>query len=217
MQLISVNIGRERAMANAKRYGKTGIYKEPGAGLVEITPLGIRDDIIVDTQNHGGFDQAIYIYGAEDYDWWSQTLGKELSPGTFGENLTIRGLESADCLVGDRFRMGNVVLEATCPRIPCVTLAVRMGDAQFVKRFRNAGRPGLYCRVIQAGFVQAGQTVTYSRYEGEQLSMLEMFETFYQPRRAAEYLRRYLAVPSPLKGRAEIETELRVLLDQADG
>ena len=81
-------------------------------------------------------------------------------PGTFGENLTIAGVETAQALIGDRLAIGDVLLEVTSPRIPCVTLAARMGDPGFVKRFRAAERPGFYCRVLQEGFVRAGDAVT---------------------------------------------------------
>ncbi len=101
MELISVNIGRAQAIPNAKKSGLTGIYKLPAQGPVEITPLGIKDDAIIDAANHGGPDQAIYVYGVEDYAWWSQTLNTGMAPGTFGDNLTIAGLESANFSVGD--------------------------------------------------------------------------------------------------------------------
>jgi MOSC domain-containing protein YiiM len=52
-----------------------------------------------------------------------------------------------------------VVLEVTAPRIPCATLAARMGDPQFVKKYRRAERPGLYCRVIREGNLQTGNEV----------------------------------------------------------
>ncbi len=215
MHLISVNVGQVRAMANAKKYGKTGIYKLPQAGPVELGPLGLRGDAIVDVENHGGHDQAVYLYGWEDYEWWARELGQELLPGTFGENLTIRGLESAGILAGDRFRIGAVLLEATCPRVPCVTLGVRMGDPQFVKRFRRAGRPGVYCRVLETGSIAAGSPVEYLRYPGVQVSMQEMFENFYRPSQEAEYLHRYLSAPTPLKGREEIQATLRELEGKA--
>jgi MOSC domain-containing protein YiiM len=214
MHLISVNIGQEQAIARAKSSGKTGIYKLPHNGPVEITPLGIPGDVIIDTENHGGVDQAVYLYGASDYAWWSRELGQELLPGTFGENLTLSELESATALVGDRLQIGAVILEVTAPRIPCSTLAARMNDPQFVKRFRAAERPGLYCRVLQAGWVEAGSPVTYSRYTGETISILEMFRNFYEPRHDIETLRRYLVAPTPLRGRAEKEAELRDLLKQ---
>ena len=98
MELISVNIGQERSIQNGKASGKTGIYKLPVTTPVQITFLGIPGDAISDTKNHGGPDQAVYVYGALDYAWWSRKLGQEVTPGTFGDNLTISGLESADLI-----------------------------------------------------------------------------------------------------------------------
>ena len=78
-------------------------------------------------------------------------MGREIAPGTFGENLTISDLETAGLAIGDRIQVGDVCLEVTAPRIPCGTFAARMGDPGFVARFRIAERPGAYCRVIREG------------------------------------------------------------------
>jgi MOSC domain-containing protein YiiM len=95
MQLISVNIGQARVQQNGNKLETTGIYKLPTLESVQITSLGIKEDFIASKKHHGGPDQAIYIYGTSDYDWWSKELMRELSAGTFGENLTISELESA--------------------------------------------------------------------------------------------------------------------------
>ncbi len=212
MRLVSVNVGQERPIRNAKASGKTGIYKLPTPDPVEIQALGLAQDVIVDVENHGGVDQAVYVFGVPDYDWWSQSLGQRLAPGTFGENLTISGLESAQALIGDRLTVGEVILQVTAPRIPCVTLAARMGDPGFVKRFRYAERPGLYCRVLRGGYVQAGQTVSLERYRGETVSAIEMFRDFYTPHLDEATLRRYLAAPIAIRDRVWKEEQLQVLL-----
>ena len=196
-------------MPNAKASGKTGIYKLPVNTPVQITSNGIPEDVICDTKHHGGSDQAIYIYGAVDYQWWSDFLGRELSPGTFGENLTISDLESAQMQVGDILQIGKVSLQVTSPRMPCVTLAARMGDATFKEQFLQAERPGLYCRVLQTGQVQAGDPVRLERYSGETVSILEMFRDYYAPELSEETLRRYLAAPISLRARADKEKQLR--------
>jgi MOSC domain-containing protein YiiM len=203
MRLISVNIGEERPIKNAKSSGKTGIYKQPAVEAVQITSLGLAGDTICDTKNHGGVDQAVYVYGEPDYAWWSRTLKTELGPGTFGDNLTIAGLESARMQIGDRLSLGSVILEVTSPRIPCVTLAVRMGNPEFVKQFKAAERPGLYCRVIQGGSVQAGDVVTCQRYPGETVSILEMFRDYYKNELDEATIRRYVASPAHYKDRIE--------------
>ena len=209
MQLISVNIGQEQPIQNAKSSGKTGIYKQPVSEAVRLTDLGLEGDVIIDTKNHGGYDQAVYIYGGGDYDWWSETLGQRLAPGTFGDNLTFSQMESGQYSIGDRFILDEVVLEVTAPRIPCVTLAARMGDPQFIKRFKDAERPGLYCRVIRPGMVKAGETVTVERYNRETVTIVEMFQNFYLKQPPEDYLRRYLIAPTPLKGREQIEAMLK--------
>jgi MOSC domain-containing protein YiiM len=212
MQLSSVNVGRERPMQNGKPSGKTGIFKEPVDGPVRVTFGGIAGDAISDTENHGGVDQAVYVFGAPDYAWWSETLGRELPPGTFGENLTVAGLESAGGRIGDRLHAGSVVLEVTAPRIPCVTLAVRMGDPRFLKLFRRAERPGLYCRVVREGSVRVGDPVAYEPYRGATISAIEMFRDFFDPDLSEAAIRRHLAAPIAVRARVERERQLRELL-----
>lgn len=156
MQLLSVNVGVRQPIAS--KSGFSGIFKQPQAGLVEIGPLGLAGDAIVDTDHHGGETQAVYVYFQRDYEWWSGKLGRDLAPATFGENLLLSDLESTDMHIGDRLVFDVVVLEVTYPRVPCATLAARMDDKGFVRRFFRAGRPGVYCRVVQAGAVAAGQS-----------------------------------------------------------
>ena len=185
MYVLSVNLGKAQAIQGAKASGVTGIYKRPAEQHVSVTAAGLAGDTICDTENHGGVDQAVYVYGAADYDWWAADLGRELEPGTFGENLTISELETARLSIGDRLHLGSVVLEVTSPRIPCVTLARRMDDPAFLKRFRAAERPGVYCRVITAGRLRTGDPVTIEPYRGQTITALDLFRDFYEfkPRR----------------------------------
>jgi MOSC domain-containing protein YiiM len=214
MKLTSVNIGQERSILNAKASGKTGIYKLPVHTPVQVTSDGIPGDVICDTKHHGGPDQAIYIYGTADYQWWSHALGRELAPGTFGENLTISDLESAQVHVGDIFQVGGVSLQVTSPRMPCVTLAARMGDTAFKEQFRQAERPGLYCRVLKESQVQAGDSVSLERYRGETVTILEMYRDYYTPGLDEATLRRYLAAPISVRARLEKEKQLQKLLGE---
>ena len=213
MHITSVNLGTPTPIRS--KSGLTGIFKQPVAVPVRVTTLGLAGDAVVDTENHGGPDQAVYVYTVEDYAWWAQFLGHALPPGTFGENLTVAGLESAPVLAGDRFTVSGlfgtaVVLEATAPRIPCGTLAARMGDKQFVKKFKEAERPGFYCRVIQAGSLQAGDPLAFQPYPGAvQVSMLEMFRGFYEPVEDEAALRRRLAAPIAIRDRIDKEARLK--------
>ena len=210
---MSVNLGQERILQRSDRVERTGIFKYPTEKALEVTKLGLEGDVIVSKKHHGGPDQAIYVYGNVDYEWWAEELGEDLVPGTFGENLTISALKSAAFDVGDYFHIGDVTLQITAPRIPCGTFAARMDDPQWVKRFRQAERPGLYCRVIREGFVNAGQSVTVERYTDETISILEMFKEYYNKNKSEEMLRRHLAAPIAIRARGDLEKDLRALLN----
>lgn len=211
MKLLSINIGKERTQQRKDYIETTGIYKMPVNEPVEIKPLGIDGDAICDKKNHGGPDQAIYVYGSADYAWWEQELGKELAPGTFGDNLTISDLESARFNVGDFIHIGEVTLQVTSPRIPCGTFATHMQDPQWVKKFRMAERPGLYCRVIKEGVVKAGDPVSVEKYTDETISVLEMYRGHYARDKSEESLQRHLDAPVDIRSRRDLEEKLQKL------
>lgn len=211
MKLISINLGEERTIQGKKRSWTTGIYKFPVQSPVQVTSSGFSNDVICDKKNHGGPDQALYVYGALDYVWWTTIVGHEVSPGTFGENLTIEGMESALYRIGDRLILGSVILEITAPRIPCNTLATRMGDPLFVKQFRQAERPGVYCRVIQEGWIRNGDPVSLRPFPGKTVSVIEMFRDHFDPNMNEAAIRRYLAAPISARSRADLEEQLNKL------
>ncbi|MEM7348847.1 MAG: MOSC domain-containing protein, partial [Chloroflexota bacterium] len=105
----------------------------------------------------------------------------------------------------------------TAPRIPCNTLATKMEDPTFVKKFRHAERPGLYCRVLQEGTVSAGDSVSWQRYERDTVSVLEMFRDFYIPNLNEATLRRYLDAPIAIRDRNDKEKRLRALIIEPPG
>lgn len=212
MQLLSVNVSRERAIQIGSQTETTGLFKVPVEGPVSIGTLGLEGDTIVSTRHHGGADQAVYVYGSADYDWWAQELGRPLAPGTYGENLTVSGLASALLRIGDQLHVGRALFEITAPRIPCSKLAARMGDPAFVKRFRAAGRPGVYCRVIEPGAVRVGDPVRVDPYSGETLTVLEMFNLYYEKPTEEAVLRRVLAAPVAIRARQEYEARLAELI-----
>src|SRR5688572_28315777 len=187
MKLSSVNLGQERTLYRRDRVEQTGIFKFPTAEPVKkLTKLGLEGDVIISKKHHGGPDQAVYVYGGGDYEWWSKELGRDFAPGTFGENLTLSALESAQFHIGDILHVGEVTLQVTAPRIPCGTFAARMNDPQWVKTFRHAERPGLYCRLIQEGFVKTGDPVSIERYTDKTVSIPEMFRDFYVKHKSEE-------------------------------
>lgn len=211
MKLLSVNIGKKETLVRPNKTEQTGIFKRPVSGPVQVTLLGIPGDFIGDAKNHGGPDQAIYIYGQGDYNWWQEELGRPLPPGTFGENLTLSDLQSPPVRIGDRLHIGGVTLEVTAPRIPCGTLSGAMSMPDFAKRFRFAGRPGLYCRVIQPGTLQAGDAVRLEPHPGPTVTILEAMRDYYEPELTEAAIRRFLDAPIASRMRAKKEEQLQSL------
>ncbi len=211
MQLLSVNLGQERSFQFGQQTLITSIFKEPTNAPVEIGSLGLKGDHISDLKNHGGPDQAVYIYGGGDYAWWAAELARALPAPSFGENLTISDLNSAEFHIGDRLHIGTTLLEVSVPRIPCVKLAMRMNDPAFVKRFRAAERPGLYCRVIEPGLVQVGNAVTVQPYAGEQVGLVEVFRAYFEHEPDEAEIVRILRAPIDARSRTWYEERLATL------
>ena len=201
MKILAVCLGRPEILAG-KKY-QTGINKLAINGPVMVDAEGLVGDAILNRKHHGGVDQAVYIEGSIDLDWWQAELGRDLPYGTFGENLVIEGLESAMLAAGDRLAIGEVLLEITSARMPCATFAAKMDDPTIVKRYTRAARPGAYARVLHGGMVEAGQSVQFTPWSGDRVTMREMMATF--GRRLSEADRaRYLAAPVHYKVRDAI-------------
>ena len=207
MRLESINIGSAETIAFEGKSMQTGICKIPVRGPVQVSVDGLPDDAILAVRHHGGPDQAIYAYSADDYDWWAQTTRREYFPGLFGENLTIRDMPT-DMRIGDRLLIGEVVLEATAPRIPCDTFAVRMQDRGFGLKFRDAERPGIYFRVLNEGEIETGDPVTFVESGDYDVTILDLFRYKYRLQQDPAELRRYLEAPLAERMRVEIEKKL---------
>ena len=204
--ITSINIGQPQPIPG--KSAKTGIYKLPVEGEVMVGRDGLEGDAVLDRGHHGGKDQAVYAYFADDYEWWSKTLDTDLAPGTFGENLTIGGIEGRSVAIGDRFIIDEVVLEVTSHRTPCMVLGARMGDPKFVRRFHKAGRPGAYCRVIKPGAFHAGEPVRHEPFEGERITVATMMALDGVREIDPDFMQRALKVPLHHKTREDYQDRL---------
>ncbi len=213
MKIVSINIASPQKMQIGEQNISTGIYKTPVQDA-ELTEQGIQGDYIGNLRYHGGEDQAVYIYTTEDYDWWIDTLGRELPPGTFGENLTLSGFESASLHVGDRILIGDttletapMMLEVTAPRIPCSTLSTRMEISNFVKHFAVAERPGAYCRVLETGAIHTGQDISLQPWMNGSVTLIELMRWHYGKPTDRD-LKRALTTPLAERWRKMLEEEM---------
>ncbi len=178
MHVVGVQIGTPKKLQTASRLLTTGIDKQPVEGA-DVGPYGLVGDAICDTEHHGGLAAAVYAYSRTDYEWWEAQLGRELAPGSFGENLTLSAFGADPPRVGDRYHIGSVVLEVTAPRIPCGTFSAHMGEADWIRRFRDARRPGFYARVIDSGHVSERDEVEFEAAAADRATILDLQDEYY--------------------------------------
>ena len=176
-RLLSVNVAEIREIPYRGHMIKTGIWKFPVDGRVLVEGIQVSGDTQADLRVHGGEFQAVYAYAREDYEWWAGELGREMPPGTFGENLTVEGMDLTNATVGERWRVGGVVLEVSLPRIPCFKLAKKMEEPRFLKRFAEARRPGSYFRIVEAGDLGAGDEIEVLEKPGHGVTIGLLYET----------------------------------------
>lgn len=194
MRILSVNLATLRPVGYTNSpTGVTGIDKRPADGPVAVAApgppgtggSGLAGDAIGDLRFHGGDDQAVYAYAREDLDAWEDELGRELPNGVFGENLTTLGVDVGGARVGERWRVGpRVLLEVSCPRIPCRTFAGWLEEtgvppaergAGWIKRFTRAAVPGTYLRVVEPGEIRAGDPVEIVHRPDHEVSSAFLF------------------------------------------
>ena len=177
--VISVNVGQPREASWAE-IGRTSIEKHPVAGPVAVRALGLEGDQVSDTRHHGGLDQALYAFAREDLDWWAGELGVAILDGQFGENLTTRGIDVNEAEIGERWQIGDVLLEVRSIRTPCNDFKSWMGrsgydNTAWVKRFAQVARPGPYLRVLAEGTVRAGDELAVIHVPGHGVTVSTMF------------------------------------------
>ena len=176
MRLVSVNVGLPRTITLMRRAVATAFFKEPVAGAIPVSRLGLRGDGQADPRVHGGPAKAVYLYPFEHYAYWSAVLGRtDLAPGAFGENFTTEGLLETETRIGDVFAVGSAVLQVTRPRRPCAKLGLRMGSMGFVRVFAAAGRPGFYLSVVEEGSVETGDVITRIATDPGRPTVAEVF------------------------------------------
>ena len=174
MKVLSVNIGSLNVVLRNGKKVKSGIFKKPIQGSLEVNSLGFEGDCQANKKLHGGIEKAICVYPAEHYEAWRNELRKpDLSYGDFRENLTTIGLLENQVCLGDRFRIGSVELIATQPREPCVTLDARIGLIDLSAHFRKSGRSGFYFSVVKEGTLSSGDLIKSLSKDENRVSVSE--------------------------------------------
>jgi MOSC domain-containing protein YiiM len=159
--LVSVQVGQIKPLGESQV--ASGFVKSPVLGPIEVSRIGLKGDAQADLKVHGGPDKAVYGYAMAHYQSWLTEMPSHenlLSPGGFGENLTLDGCNENEVCLGDIYRIGSTILQVSEPRQPCSKLVLRFDEPLMPKLMNHNSRCGWYYRVLEPGKLQAGDCVT---------------------------------------------------------
>lgn len=167
--LVQIQVGLPQTRQDEDRTWASGIFKQPVSGPIWLGRTNLAGDGQADLKNHGGADKAVYAYPAEHYpDWRSELNLPDLPYGGFGENFTTQGRLEENVCIGDIYQVGSAQVQVAQPRRPCYKLNRRWSLPDLDARLDAARRCGWYLRVLQEGWVEAGQEfVLVERPAGE--------------------------------------------------
>lgn len=186
MKVSALMTGRSALLPGGKR---SAIGKHPVLGPVRIGKLGLDGDLQVDKRHHGGPEMAVHLYPLAHHAFWRERLGDHLlldDPGAFGGNIGIERLDETQVRIGERFRLGDAVLEVSQPRMPCATIERRFERKGMVEAILESGRCGWYFRVIEEGEAMAGDALAPVAGTGSPHGVRETFKALAEPRAATD-------------------------------
>lgn len=200
-RLLSVNVGLPRDVTWSGKTVRTGIWKSPVEGRRMVRKLNIVGDGQGDLAGHGGEQRAVFVYQMESYHYWEHFLGRnDFVYGQFGENFTVEGLPDDEVCIGDRYRIGDAILEVSQPRVTCYRIGIRMNEPRMAALLVAHHRPGFYFRVLQEGEVGAGDDIVKMVDGPERITVAEVDGLLYLPEHSRKELQRALRVPALSKG-----------------
>jgi MOSC domain-containing protein YiiM len=127
-----------------------GTPKEPVSEVVLLENFGLEGDA------HAGFAHRQVSLLALESIRKMEEKGLAVAPGSFAENLTVRGLKLEEIPVGQRLRIGrDVVLEVSQIGKEChrrCAVYYRAGDCVMP-------REGIFAVVVQGGTVRPGDEI----------------------------------------------------------
>lgn len=154
---------------------------------MRITPLGVEGDQHADRKHHGGEDKAVLAYSKDHYALWREELGwPHFGPGVLGENLVVEAQSEADACIGDRYRIGPVVVEVTQPRQPCANPARLHNYAPLTKLMAHKCRSGWYLRVLEPGEIAVPCPITLIDRPHPEWTILRALRLLYQNSEGSE-------------------------------
>lgn len=203
IKLISTQVGRVKSYGDKQskefleKYWESASVKEVANGKVFVGKTGLEGDEVADKIHHGGLEKAVFANSYENYGEWAEFLALDTIPfGALAENLTISGLHESNVCLGDIHKIGSALLQVSQPRKPCWKIAARWSNKKFTNEIYTTGLTGWYYRVLQEGFVEAGDEVSVVSQDENKVSILDANMAFANPIKHRDILEKIANISS---------------------
>ncbi len=141
---------------------QTGIYKH-SIQTVNVNSLGLIGDVQADKRVHGGIEKAVHQYALSSYATIIAQYPelKDIAiAGSIGENISSQNMDDGNVHIGDIYQIGSVTLQVSQPRSPCWKINHRFDTHLLSKFIAEHYITGWYYRVLQAGEIKVGDSIT---------------------------------------------------------
>lgn len=194
ISISSINIlGKPELLVSEHQKAYSAYRKQAiSSDSIELGMTGFAGDIIVDTKHHGGNDKAICCYNSDHFKKWKAELGFNLGSAAFGENLTLSGQNANEehIFIGDRYQLGEAIVEVSEPRGPCYMIGIRYNYKQFPVHLQQTGLTGYYLRTIKTGLVKKTDKLIHLSSHPEKISVMNVNFIRYHDPENKEWLQR---------------------------
>ncbi|MDQ1245587.1 MAG: hypothetical protein QG565_1928 [Campylobacterota bacterium] len=203
IKLISTQVGRVKSYGDKdskeflEKYWESASVKEMVKGKIFVGKTGLEGDEVADKIHHGGEEKAVFANSYENYVEWAEFLALDTIPfGALAENLTISGLHESNVCLGDIHKIGSALLQVSQPRKPCWKIAARWHNKKFTNEIYTTGLTGWYYRVLEEGFLEAGDEVSVVSQDESQVSILDANMAFANPIKYRDILEKIANISS---------------------
>lgn len=201
LRVIAVCVGKPRTMTrhlvedDEGPEWQSGIYKQAQQGAVSLAWENLEGDGQADLVHHGGRARSLLSYCAGHYPSWEARLGRNLEPGSFGENLLLDGGDEDSICLGDIWSNDCVTVEVSQPRLPCYKLARRLETPGLNLEVIANQRGGWYSRTLVCGTLEAGDELKLESRPNERWSVRRAFRTYLEKQTSLETLEELASIP----------------------
>ncbi len=194
IDIISINIlGKPELISSEYQSVKTAFRKIPiKTEDIHLGLTSFEGDMVQDKKHHGGNDKAICCYNSDHFIKWKNELGFDLEPAAFGENLTLKGDSASEnnVFIGDRYQLGEAIVEVSEPRGPCYVIGIRYNYKQFPVHLQQTGFTGYYMRTIETGLVKKTDKLIHISSHPEKISVMDVNHVRYHNAKNKDWVER---------------------------